>query len=166
VDRGFVGQIVGKGGSHVTLIRSQTGANINTMQATTRSPLVADAEQMIKVSRVVAEGAVCLGYLGCLWFSSVMISKIYEQLWGCYLSKVGPCDKQSIFMWPSRWTEGKQGSDMVRKTGQANFGIFFRLLQVVLLDARLSLFAFQFWQRNAAQCACMCVVFARSCAFL
>uniref|UniRef100_A0A6S8LM00 K Homology domain-containing protein n=1 Tax=Dunaliella tertiolecta TaxID=3047 RepID=A0A6S8LM00_DUNTE len=50
VDRGFVGQIVGKGGSHVSQIRSQTGANINTMPPTVRSPLVADAEQMIKIS--------------------------------------------------------------------------------------------------------------------
>lgn len=49
VDRGFVGQIVGKGGSHVSQIRSQTGANINTMPPTMRSPLVADAEQLIKV---------------------------------------------------------------------------------------------------------------------
>lgn len=49
VDRGFVGQIVGKGGVNVTAIRTQTGANINTMPPAQRNPLVAPEEQLIKV---------------------------------------------------------------------------------------------------------------------
>lgn len=49
VDRGFMGQIVGKGGSHVTQIRVETGTSVNTTSPATRSPLVADAEQLITV---------------------------------------------------------------------------------------------------------------------
>ncbi len=65
VDRGFVGQIVGKGGAHVSQIRSQTGANINTMPPTVRSPLVADAEQLIKVR------AICITFIGHCPFSQM-----------------------------------------------------------------------------------------------
>ena len=65
VDRGFMGQIVGKGGSHVTQIRAETGASINTTPPTTRSPLVADAEQLIKVCLCLcAHVAVCSCYGG------------------------------------------------------------------------------------------------------
>lgn len=65
VDRGFVGQIVGKGGVNVTAIRTQTGANINTMPPAQRNPLVAPEEQLIKV-RGRWEGGLVVEWQGVL----------------------------------------------------------------------------------------------------